>query len=83
MDAPPPQANASTLQVSETKGHNTVLEVTNRGVEGSFPLIPLPDSHQMVGVVEIELGKHSGSMQGLKSRTQEGEGVFVLDSYVV
>lgn len=40
------------------------------GVEGGLPLIPLTNPDKMVGVPQF--GKDPGSMEGTKSRVEEG-----------
>ncbi len=42
--------------VSKPEGHNQILVVPTSGGEGCFPLVPLSDANQVVGVVQVELG---------------------------
>ena len=39
--------------ISESERHNSIFVVATGGVERSFPLVPLPDADQMVGVSKV------------------------------
>ena len=46
--------------IGETEGHNTPLERTIAGTEGSLPFIPFMDLDKVVCVPEINLREESG-----------------------
>lgn len=45
--------------IGETKGHNQILELTQRGIEG-VPFIPLTNPHQVVGISRAQLEEDEG-----------------------
>lgn len=58
--------------ISQTKGHDQVFVVASGGVECHLPAVPLPDTDQMVGVAQIQLGEKAGPLEKLEHRGHEG-----------
>lgn len=54
--------------VGESKWHHQVLIVATGCDEGCFPLIPLTEPNEMVGVAKVELGENPGPLKKLKGR---------------
>lgn len=67
----------------KTKGHHQLYKMSSRGVEGSLPLITNPDLNQMVGIMEVELGKDGQLLQQLKCGGDERKGVAVLYGNII
>lgn len=54
-----------------------------RGVERRLPFVSLPDADQVIGVSEVRLCEHHCSLEQLKGRRHQREGVPVLFGDVV
>lgn len=49
----------------------------------SFSLVPFMDVDQMVGVLQVQFGKHSGIVKGTESRVHKRQRILVLPSNVI
>ncbi len=56
------------MSISEPEWHYQILDVSQQGVEGSFPFVALPDPDKVVGVPEIQFGEIGGSMEEFEIR---------------
>lgn len=54
--------------VGETKRHDQVFIMANRGVERRLPFVPFTDANKVVGIAEVKLGEDGGPLQQFKSR---------------
>ena len=68
---------------SVSKWHQQVFPVFCWGIECCLPLIPLSNAHQVVGVVEVQLGEEGGTLQEFKGGRHQGKRVPVLDGDVI
>ena len=56
----------SSRSIGKTEGHNTPLEGTITGTEGSLPFVPFVDLDKVVCVPEIDLCKKSGLTRAIQ-----------------
>ena len=69
-------------RIGETEGHNTPLEGTIAGTEGSLPFIPFMDLDKVVCVPEINLHEELGLTRAIQEvgDSREWVTVFLRDS---
>ena len=68
--------------IGKTEGHNTSLEGTIAGTEGSLPFVPFMDPHKMVCMLEIDLREEPGLTRAIQEvrNAREWVTVFLHDS---
>ena len=68
--------------IGETEGHNTPLEGTIAGTEGSLPFVPFMDPDKMVCMPEIDLREESGLTRAIQEvgDVRKWVTVFLRDS---
>ena len=69
--------------IGEAEGHEQVLIVSSGCVEGSLQLVPPLDLDQKIGVAKIQLGENCSPLKQFEGRSNEWEGVTILDSDVI
>jgi len=57
--------------------------VAKRCVKSSLPLIPFPNKNQVIRVAQVEFGSYGGALYWFKSRRDEWQRIFILDSDLV
>lgn len=57
---------ANSSSIAETKWHYQVLIVPIPGIEGGFPLVSLHDPNQIIGPMQIQLGKILSFLDAIK-----------------
>ena len=72
----------SDRSIGETEGHNTPLEGTIAGTEGSLPFVPFMDPDKVVCVPEIDLREELGLTRAIQEvgDAREWVTVFLCDS---
>ena len=72
----------SSQSIGKAKRHNTPLEGTIAGMEGSLPFVPFMDLDKMVCMPEINLGKESGLSRAIQEVGDAWEwvSIFLCDS---
>ena len=69
--------------ISQTEGHDEVFEVPQVGVKARLPFVPLTDTDQVVRIAQVEFSEDRGMREGLESRTQERDGIFIFNGDVI
>lgn len=69
--------------VCEPKRHDLLLEVTDRGLEGSLPLVTAADPDEMISIAKVELGKDLCPLELGKGTIKQQEQVFVTGCDIV
>ena len=69
--------------VCQTERHHLVLKVAVSSPERGLLLVPLADSHSMVGTSEVELGESFSSSQPIQRLPNQRQRVPVFDREVV
>ena len=69
--------------VCQTERYHLVLKVAVSSPERSLPLVPLADSHSMIGTSEVELGESFSSSQPIQRLPNQRQRVPVFDREVV
>lgn len=59
--------------VGKAERHDKILEVSQRGAEGSFPFVPFVDSDEVISVTEVQFGQ-----KGVKAELISGRGYVFL-----
>ena len=71
----------SSQSIGKTEGHNTPLEGTTAGTEGSLPFVPFMDPDKVVCMPEIDLREESGLTRAIQEvgDARKWISVFLLD----
>lgn len=65
--------------IGESERHNSILKMTQRGVERSFPLVPLSNPHKMVCTLKVQFRKNLGPLERGEGCVEEGQWIFFLN----
>lgn len=69
--------------VSESERHYEIFAMSVWCVKGCLPLISLSNSHEIVGVPEVQISENLGLLQTPERQRDERERVAVFDGCVV